>query len=148
MDIEKIEQLVKLLKQYELHNIYIESDNFKLKIEDYKNNITNIKRAECTNKEYVNNKFKNYNENGTYIIKSPLVGNVSILENKATCKKYIVGDKVKKGEALCVIGAMKMLSEITCNKNGLITEVLIKDNEFIEYNQPLFIIKESNEEDV
>lgn len=136
------------MKQYELNNIYIESDNFKLKIEDYKNNITNVKRTECTNKEYMNNKFKNYNENGIYIIKSPLVGNVSILENKTTCKKYTGGDKVKKGETLCVTEAMKMLNEITCNKSGLITEVLIKDKEFIEYNQPLFIIKESNEEDV
>lgn len=148
MEIKEIEQIIKLFKQYELHNIYIESDNFKLRIEDYKNDITNVKRVECTNKEYVNNKFENYNESETYIIKSSLVGNVSILENKATCKKYMVGDKVKKGEVLCIIEAMKMLNEITCNKNGLIVEVLIKDNEFIEYNQPLFIIKESNEEDV
>ncbi|SHJ87183.1 acetyl-CoA carboxylase biotin carboxyl carrier protein [Clostridium cavendishii DSM 21758] len=141
MEIEKIEQIIKLFKQYELLNIYVESDNFKLRIEDYKNSFTNVKKVNLADDEDVN-------INEKYIIKSPLVGNVRILENKAKCKNYAVGDEVKEGEVLCIVEAMKMLNEITCNKNGLITEVLIKDNEFVEYNQPLFIIKESKEEDV
>jgi len=133
MNIEKIESIIKLLKQYDLNKVCIESDSFKLEVHDYKNNVS----------------FKNKNNDKQitdktieYVIKSPIVGSISIVENKVTGKKYAVGDKIQSGQTICTIEAMKMINEVNCNQDGIITEILIENNQFVEYEQPLFKIRE------
>jgi acetyl-CoA carboxylase biotin carboxyl carrier protein len=54
-----------------------------------------------------------------------------------------VGDSIKKGETLCIIEAMKIMNEIEAEYNGVISEVLIKNGDPVEYNQPLFKITPS-----
>jgi len=146
MDIEKIEEIIKLLKHYDLNKIYIEDDNLKLEIENRNNVLVNYESLECSCEENINN--KTTDDNNEYIIKSPLVGNISIFENKVTCEKYAIGDKIKNGQVLCTIEAMKMFNEITCSDEGIISEVFIKDNDFVEYDQPLFKIRKSGKKNV
>ena len=50
------------------------------------------------------------------------------------------GDSVKKGQTLCIIEAMKIMNEIEAEFDGMITEVIVKNGEPVEYNQTLFII--------
>ena len=52
-----------------------------------------------------------------------------------------VGDKVKKGQVLCVIEAMKLMNEIESEFDGEIAEICVKNEDVIEYGQPLFKIK-------
>ena len=75
-------------------------------------------------------------------IVSPLVG-VAYLQpspDKPNFKK--VGDKVTKGEVVCIIEAMKVMNEITSDVTGEIVAVLIENEQVIEFNQPLFRVKE------
>ena len=51
------------------------------------------------------------------------------------------GDKVKKGQTLCIIEAMKIMNEIESEYDGHIIDVLVKNSEPVEYNQALFIIE-------
>ena len=51
------------------------------------------------------------------------------------------GDKVKKGQTLCIIEAMKIMNEIESEYDGHIVDVLVKNSEPVEYNQALFIIE-------
>ena len=53
------------------------------------------------------------------------------------------GDIVNKGDTLCIIEAMKIMNEIEAESTGIISEVLIKNGDPVEYNQPLFKIKPS-----
>ena len=53
------------------------------------------------------------------------------------------GDIVNKGDTLCIIEAMKIMNEIEAENTGIISEVLIKNGDPVEYNQPLFKIKSS-----
>ena len=50
------------------------------------------------------------------------------------------GDKVNKGQVLCIIESMKIMNEIECEKDGIIKKILIKNSDPVEFNQPLFII--------
>tara|TARA_B100001250_G_scaffold414458_1_gene452973 strand:- start:209 stop:679 length:471 start_codon:yes stop_codon:yes gene_type:complete len=50
------------------------------------------------------------------------------------------GDSVKKGQTICIIEAMKIMNEIEAEFDGMITEVIVKNGEPVEYNQTLFII--------
>ena len=53
--------------------------------------------------------------------------------------KYVkIGDKVSRGDTLCIIEAMKIMNEIEAEKDGTIKTVLIDDRQPVEYNQPLF----------
>ena len=53
------------------------------------------------------------------------------------------GAEVKKGDTLCIIEAMKIMNEIEAEHSGVISEILIKNGEPVEYNQPLFKINPS-----
>ena len=53
------------------------------------------------------------------------------------------GDAVKQGQTLCIVEAMKIMNEIEAESNGVISEILIKNGDPVEYNQPLFKINPS-----
>ena len=50
------------------------------------------------------------------------------------------GDRVIKGQVLCIIESMKIMNEIECEQDGVIKQVLVKNSDPVEFNQPLFII--------
>lgn len=52
-----------------------------------------------------------------------------------------VGDKVAKGDTVCIIEAMKVMNEIKAEKEGTISEVCVQDADPVEYGQPLFILE-------
>jgi acetyl-CoA carboxylase biotin carboxyl carrier protein len=52
-----------------------------------------------------------------------------------------VGAKVRPGDTLCIIEAMKILNQIEADKAGTVTQVLVDNGEPVEYNEPLFVIE-------
>ena len=52
-----------------------------------------------------------------------------------------VGDKVKEGDTLCIVEAMKIMNEIPSPYSGEIAEIYVINEELVEYGQPLFKIK-------
>ena len=52
-----------------------------------------------------------------------------------------VGDKVKKGQVVCIIEAMKLMNEIESEFDGEVVEICAKNEEMVEYGKPLFKIK-------
>ena len=50
------------------------------------------------------------------------------------------GDRVVKGQVLCIIESMKIMNEIECEQDGIIKKILVKNSDPVEFNQPLFII--------
>ncbi|GAX02725.1 acetyl-CoA carboxylase, biotin carboxyl carrier protein [Secundilactobacillus pentosiphilus] len=71
-------------------------------------------------------------------IKAPLVGVIYLQPSpdKPAYKK--VGDHVSAGEVVCVIEAMKMMTEIKSKVDGTISKILVENEEVVEYDQPLF----------
>lgn len=75
------------------------------------------------------------------IIKSPMVGTF-YSKSSPTANPFVkVGDKVKKGQVLCILEAMKLMNEIESEYDGEIVEVCVKDDEMVEFGQILFKIK-------
>ena len=74
-------------------------------------------------------------------IKSPMVGTFyrSVGPDKPPFVKP--GDKVSKGQVICIIEAMKLFNEIEAEMDGTIVKVLVDDASPVEYDQPLFIIE-------
>lgn len=75
------------------------------------------------------------------IVKSPMVGTF-YLKPSPNSEPYVqVGQKVNKGDVLCIIEAMKLMNEIEAECDGEIKEILVKDETPVEYGKPLFVIK-------
>ena len=73
-------------------------------------------------------------------VNSPIVGTF-YSSSSPTKPAYVkVGDKVKVGDTLCIIEAMKVMNEITSQFDGEIAEILVSNEDMVEYNQPLFRI--------
>ena len=75
------------------------------------------------------------------VVKSPMVGTFYRASNPGAKPLADVGTAVKKGQALCIIEAMKILNEIDAEKGGTIKKILGENGQAVEYGQPLFIIE-------
>jgi acetyl-CoA carboxylase biotin carboxyl carrier protein len=74
-------------------------------------------------------------------VKSPMVGTFYNRPSPDAPPFVNVGQRVKKGEPLCIIEAMKMMNRIEADANGVIKAVLIENGNPVEFDQPLFIIE-------
>ena len=76
-----------------------------------------------------------------HVIKSPFVGTFYAAPGPGKPTYVKVGDKVKTGQALCVLEAMKIMNEIDADINGEIVEICVENESLVEFGQPLFKIK-------
>lgn len=74
-------------------------------------------------------------------VESPMVGVFYSAPSPDSDPYVSVGSVVKKGDVLCLIEAMKLMNEVTAEKNGTITEICAENGQVVEYGQPLFLIK-------
>lgn len=75
-----------------------------------------------------------------HIIESPIVGTYYSSSNPDAEAFVSIGSIVKKGQVLCIIEAMKLMNEIESDVDGTIIEILVKNEQGVEYGQPLFKI--------
>lgn len=78
---------------------------------------------------------------GLHVIKSPFVGTFYGSPSPGKPVYVKVGDKVKAGQPLCVLEAMKIMNEIDADVNGEIVEICVDSESLVEFGQPLFKIK-------
>lgn len=93
---------------------------------------TNVKSSE----ENQEKEEEHYN-----IVKSPMVGTFYSSSSPKEAPYVKVGDKVKKGDVLCIVEAMKLMNEIESDYDGEIIEICVDNEEVVEYGTPLFKIK-------
>lgn len=74
------------------------------------------------------------------VVTSPIVGVVYLQPNPDSDYYVSEGEEIVEGQVVCLIEAMKIMNEIKSEYNGKIVEVLVENEEVVEYNQPLFRI--------
>lgn len=75
------------------------------------------------------------------VLKSPIVGTFYEAPSPDSDAFVKVGDKVSKGDTLCIVEAMKIMNEIESDLSGEIVKILVEDGQAVEFDQPLFVIK-------
>jgi len=75
------------------------------------------------------------------VINSPIVGTYYKSPSPDSDPFLNIGDKVSKGQTLCIVEAMKIMNEIEAEFSGTLVEILVTDGQAVEFDQPLFIIK-------
>ena len=134
MKIDKkiIEELVSYLKEFNLSEIEYAEETTKVKVSRSINS-SNILSSEVK-------KQKEVNDNDTNVT-SPIVG-TAYLAPEPGAKNFVeVGQKIKKGQTIIIIEAMKTMNHVPSTQNGIVSKILVKDGEPVEFGQPLISIK-------
>ncbi len=78
---------------------------------------------------------------GLHIVKSPIVGTFYESPSPGASAFVSVGDKVQKGQVLCIVEAMKLMNEIEADATGEIVKRLVSNGQPVEFGQPLYAIR-------
>lgn len=145
MDYKDIKRLMDDVGSSELSDVEIEfPDGTKIRM---KKNIesksiipvsTQIPQVQVNNNL---NSCEEKQEENCNIVKSPMVGTFYASSSPKELPYVKVGDKVKKGDVLCIIEAMKLMNEIESDYEGEIVEICVNNEDIVEYGTPLFKIK-------
>lgn len=84
---------------------------------------------------------KEEKENNYHVVKSPLVGTFYRAPSPGAPPFVEVGDKVSKGQVLCIIEALKVMNEIESDVDGKVVKILVENGQPVEYGQELFYIE-------
>jgi len=155
MKVNEIKELLLTIDKTNLTYVNLKDENFTLEVSKGEIAI-NTKVTESKNDELkqidVSSAYENFNkeettmdlesnEDSIQIIKAPIMGTYYESASPESSSFVKVGDKVTKGDTLCIIEAMKLMNEITSDVDGEIIEILPNNEDLVEYNQSLFKIK-------
>ena len=135
---ETIDALIKKIKENNLGSIKFSNKTNSIEIS---NNSINQNLNNNGNINNTNNKsIKNETNNDFITIDSPMVGIIYLTPKPSSPPFAKKGQKIKKGETICLIEAMKTFNEIKSDRDCTIKSVMVKNGEAVEFGQPLFEI--------
>ncbi|HHA6899716.1 TPA: acetyl-CoA carboxylase biotin carboxyl carrier protein subunit [Staphylococcus aureus] len=148
MNIEKIEQIIKLVKENDVKKFkYKNFEDVEIDFTD-SNHLaahSNQSNRSMNNHDLTASKANDNSDvstNDYHDIKSPMVGTFFLQDSKELTEPIVnVGDKVNKGDIIGYVEAMKVLNEVTTDVAGEITEIVADHGTNVEYDQVLVRIK-------
>jgi len=135
MKIDKkiIEELVGYLKEFNLSEIEYAEGTTKVKVSRAITN-SSVISTEINKKKII------VEDNGTNVT-SPIIG-TAYLASEPGAKKFVeVGQKIKKGQTIMIVEAMKTMNHVPSTENGTVSKIFIKDGEPVEFGQPLISVE-------
>jgi len=127
-----IEELVGYLKEFNLSEIEYAEGTTKVKVSRSVSS-SSIITSDVKKKSVIN-------DNGNNVA-SPIVG-TAYLAPEPGAKKFVeVGQKIKKGQTIMIIEAMKTMNHVPSTQDGIVSKILVKDGEPVEFGQALISIK-------
>ena len=128
-----IEELTGYLKEFDLSEIEYAEGTTKVKVSRSRNNSSIISTE-------INKKESTIENNSTHVT-SPIVGTAYLAPEPGARKFVEVGQKVKKGQTIMIIEAMKTMNHVPSTQDGTVSKILVKDGEPVEFGQPLISVK-------
>lgn len=157
MDLKQIKNLLTLIAESGVNEVYIEEGDFKIKVKKTSDSVQHVVQPQYNpaiptveltapapvsmprEAPAIETPAPSPKATGL-VIKSPIVGTF-YASPSPDAKPFInIGDTISKGDPLCIIEAMKIMNEIESEHAGVITKVLVKNGQPVEYDQPLFEI--------
>ena len=139
IDKKLIKELVDNLKEFNLTELDYQEGQTRIKVSRASKGVEQIKSASVVspNKAVLNES----NDGDGIRIKSPIIG-TAYLAPEPGAKKFIeVGDKIKKGQTVMIVEAMKTMNHVPSTNDGVVKKILVNDGQPVEFGQPLIILK-------
>jgi acetyl-CoA carboxylase biotin carboxyl carrier protein len=138
IDKKLIKELVDNLDEFKLTELEYQNGDTKIKVSKVSKNAaaTKISDTILSNNKTVLNDL----ENGI-LIKSPIIG-TAYLSAEPGAKQFIkIGDKIKKGQTIMIVEAMKTMNHVPSTSDGEVKSILVKDGQPVEFGQNLILLK-------
>ena len=139
IDKKLIKELVDNLKEFELTELEYQDGQTKIKVSKASKTIELGKTSSVVspNKSVL----KSSDEGEGIRIKSPIIG-TAYLAPEPGAKKFVeIGDKIKKGQTIMIVEAMKTMNHVPSTSNGEVKKILVEDGQPVEFGQTLIILK-------
>jgi acetyl-CoA carboxylase biotin carboxyl carrier protein len=139
IDKKLIKELVENLKEFQLTELEYQEGQTKIKVSKASKVLDQAKTSAIVspNKSVL----KSSDESDGIRIKSPIIG-TAYLAPEPGAKKFIeVGDKIKKGQTVMIVEAMKTMNHVPSTADGEVKKILIEDGQPVEFGQTLVLLK-------
>lgn len=148
MDIKDIKELILTINNTDIERVEIEKDKVRIMISKGNSNknkdsiINTPKTIEIKDdREVIQREEISPEEEELYIVKSPMVGVYYESPSPGADSFVKVGSIVGEGQTLCIIEAMKLMNEIESEVSGEIVEILVQNEDVVQYGQALMKIR-------
>jgi len=139
IDKKLIKELVDNLKEFELSELEYQDGQTKIKVSKASKLIDQIKTSAVVSPN--RSVLKSSDESDGVRIKSPIIG-TAYLAPEPGAKKFVeVGDKIKKGQTVMIVEAMKTMNHVPSTADGEVKKILIEDGQPVEFGQTLVVLK-------
>ena len=139
IDKKLIKELVENLKEFKLTELEYQDGQTKIKVSKATRSIEqSINNAIVPQNKAVLNTSDN---NEGIRVKSPIIG-TAYLAPEPGAKKFVkIGDKVKKGQTIMIVEAMKTMNHVPSTSDGEVKKILVEDGQPVEFGQTLVLLK-------
>ena len=138
IDKKLIKELVDNLDEFKLTELEYQSGETKIKVS--KASKTSLATKISDNVISNNKAVLNESEEGIRI-KSPIIG-TAYLAPEPGAKQFVqIGDKIKKGQTIMIVEAMKTMNHVPSTSEGIVKSILVKDGQPVEFGQTLIVLK-------
>lgn len=144
MQIEEIIKLIETVSKSDVDTLNYATDAEKIVIKKNKTKLVAGEVQAVPVAQSVSFEASNTEEDVSakgHTITSPLVGTFYSSPSPDAPSFVNVGDRVKKGQVIGIIEAMKLMNELESDFDGVVKEILVKDETVVEFGQPLFILE-------
>ena len=138
IDKKLIKELVDNLKEFELTELEYQDGQTRVKVSKATKGIEQVKTSAVVpqNKAVL----KSSDESDGIRVKSPIIG-TAYLAPEPGAKKFVeVGDKIKKGQTVMIVEAMKTMNHVPSSANGTVKKIMVNDGQPVEFGQTLIIL--------
>lgn len=136
MDLERVEKLVKMMQEAKLSHLEVKDDQGHVVLDK---NVT-VAPEPVVEQQVATE--QNQNDTPKNSINAPFVGTFYAAEQPDKAPLVKVGDKIEAGQLIGIIEAMKMMNEVKAETSGTIDKILVSNGDTVEYDQPLFTLKD------
>ena len=139
IDKKLIKELVSSLEEFNLTELEYQDGGIKIKV-SRGSKIVN-EEVETNENISINKISSSKNDESGLSVKSPIIG-TAYLSPEPGAKKFIeVGDRIKKGQTIMIVEAMKTMNHVSSTSDGVVKKILVNDGQPVEFGQNLIILK-------
>ena len=139
IDKKLIKELTDYLKEFELTELEYGDKDLKIKVSksNIQNVSTNISNAKTISQD---SSLISKDTSGTKVT-SPIIGTAYLSPEPGAKKFTEVGKKIKKGDTVMIVEAMKTMNHVPCPSDGIVKEICVEDNQPVEFGQTIIILQ-------
>ena len=138
IDKKLIKELVDNLKEFDLTELEYQEGQTKIKVSKISKGVEQVKTSAVVSQ---NKAVLKSDETDGIRVKSPIIGTAYLAPEPGGNKFIKVGDKIKKGQTVMIVEAMKTMNHVPSSASGEVKKILVEDGQPVEFGQTLVILK-------